>query len=277
MMYGSVGPSVVRRMLPVDPPHRRTLPVHPAARDSLDGQVGHAGEGRGAAGEAAEPTLLQGGHVFESGAWHCSYFVERASGGVAPLLGKLTSFSHTEWLATNVTNMAYIHAKVAAARDLFEDHYGHRTGGLSRQNAAPCAALPERIRRLPDAYRHWTPHCAASAPPPPPPPPAAAAAAAAANVAAPDKAAPAAAPRVDTLHAREEGDRRSSGGVASGSEADAEKANRKARRGMAGAEGSDTHDQQLLGGGNDSKRSTKRDMQLAGAAREAMDRCHALS
>ena len=277
MMYGSVGPSVVRRMLPVDPPHRRTLPVHPAVRDSLDGQVGDAGEGRGAAGEAAEPTQLQGGHVFESGAWHCSYFVERASGGVAPLLGKLTSFSHTEWLATNVTNMEYIHAKVAAGRDLFEDHYGHRTGGLSRQNAAPCAALPERIRRLPDAYRHWTPHCAAAAPaaaaaPPPPP------GVAAANVAAPDKAVPAAAPRVDALHAREEGDRRSSEGVASGAaEADAEKANRKARRGRAGAEGSDTHDQQLLGGGNDSKRSTKRDMQLAGAAREAMDRCHALS
>ena len=181
MMYGSVGPSVVRRMLPVDPPHRRTLPVHPAVRDSLDGQVGDAGEGRGAAGEAAEPPQLQGGHVFESGAWHCSYFVERASGGVAPLLGKLTSFSHTEWLATNVTNMAYIHAKVAAGRDLFEDHYGHRTGGLSRQNAAPCAALPERIRRLPDAYRHWTPHCA---PPAPPAPPAAAAAAAAPPAAA---------------------------------------------------------------------------------------------
>ena len=97
-------------------------------------------------------------------------------------------------------------------------------------------------------------------------------------MAAPDKAAPAAAPRVDALHAREEGDRRSSEGVASGAaEADAEKANRKARRGRAGAEGSDTHDQQLLGGGNDSKRSTKRDMQLAGAAREAMDRCHAMS
>ena len=199
MMYGSVGPSVVRRMLPVDPPHRRTLPVHPAVRDSLDGQVGDAGEGRGAAGEAAEPTQLQGGHVFESGAWHCSYFVERASGGVAPLLGKLTSFSHTEWLATNVTNMAYIHAKVAAGRDLFEDHYGHRTGGLSRQNAAPCAALPERIRRLPDAYRHWTPHCAAAAAPPPPAP--AGRAAAPRGWGAPPSASAAAATRAPQSHA----------------------------------------------------------------------------
>ena len=75
---------------------------------------------------------------------------------------------------------------------------------------------------------------------------------------------------------REEGDRNSSEGVASGSEEDAERANRRPRRAMAGAESSDAHDRQLRGGGNDSKRSQKRDMQLAGAAREAMDRCHAM-
>ena len=122
-LFGAVGPSLVRRSM------RRT------------------------GGDASA------GHVFESGAWHCSYFVAVADGGCAPLLGKLRSFSHTEWLQTNVSELSYIEAMVRAHRDLFEEHYGNRTGGLSRDHAADCSRLPARVRRMPCQHRHWIPHC----------------------------------------------------------------------------------------------------------------------
>jgi len=107
MMHGGVGPAMVRRVLPLKP---------------------H-------------------GDILPSAAWHCSYFVRASDGGCEPLLGKLTSFSHTEWLATNVSELRYIENMVREGRDLFEEHYGIRSGGLSREFAARCCCLPAHILR----------------------------------------------------------------------------------------------------------------------------------
>ena len=103
------------------------------------------------------------GWMMAASAWHCSYFVRVADGSSEPLQAKLLSFAHTEWLGTNVTQLSYIEKMVSEERDLFEEHYGRRTGGLSRKAGCSCVELPLRVRRMASFYRHWIPHCTATA------------------------------------------------------------------------------------------------------------------
>ncbi len=103
--------------------------------------------------------LAPTGHMFNSSAWHCSYFVRQSDGSCLPLLKKFTTFSHTEFLGTNISDLGYIERMVRQGRDLFEEHHGIRLGGLSRSHAANCSQLPRRVQRLLSNYSHWTPHC----------------------------------------------------------------------------------------------------------------------
>ena len=58
-----------------------------------------------------------------------------------------------------MSDLAYIQEMVRSGRDLFEEHYGIRTGGLSSAHAAACSQLPRRVQRLPSNHTNWTPHC----------------------------------------------------------------------------------------------------------------------